>query len=60
MNTSLIAMNNTPMSGGRFEPDDDITAHVVKRRNNSSRFSINSEENASELIENREELLPRY
>ena len=30
------------------------------RGNMSSRFSINSEANASELIENLEEMVPRY
>ena len=42
----------------RFETAQYITMHVY-RGNNSSRFSRNSEANASELLENLEEMFPR-
>ena len=49
---------STSVCDRRFEPADNITAHVVQRKHRS-RFSSNSEAFASELLENVEEMFPR-
>ena len=44
----------------QYEPPDKITVHVVPKTDLSSRFFNNTEADASELLENFEEICPRY
>ena len=55
--TNRIAMGNTPVCVLRSELAGNINVHVVQR-SIYSRFSSNSEANASELLENIEEMFP--
>ena len=51
---NCFTTGDTPMCGWRFEPTDNITGNI------SWRFTINSESDASELLENFEEMFSRY
>ena len=53
-----FAADNTPLCDGIFDYVDTITLRIGE--NMSSIFSSNSEASASELIENHEEMFPRY
>ena len=53
-----FAPGNTPVCGWIFETTDNIT--IEYRWKISSRFSSNSEADASELLENLEEMFPQY
>ena len=54
-----LAADNMATCGWRFEHAKHIANHVLPR-NLSLRFSDNSKANASELLENLEEMFPRY